>query len=571
MPPAPKQYIPRGPASVEVYMDDPISPTFVRAEDLTRRCRSIGVTTDPTNAAAVRTLLTAINTRLGVLGGGNVSLGAGTYPVSSIVALTNAGRWRGIPGKTIVKASGALATQVFSLSGNVELVDIDIDGNQQTSFGVVVAGNNVTLDRVTAHHTTIDSFLIGAESADYSNIKLRNCIAHHSGYVADSPTNEASGFEIYRGANAVVLEGCEAYEFTDNGIDIHDHIGENSPYNISVLHPYIHNPAASGGDGIGIAVYSGKTATHGDVHDVDIIAPKIVACKQAFQIGAQRCDIIGGIVDGYTTQLGTFYNYARSKISHLKCSDGGASALGIRELDATNLIEIERCSFNNLNAYAIRLTSPGARVIGCDFSNVSASATLGTVMFDATADNAIIDGNVFSDIATYDLYSSAIVDGVTISRNHLAATTLLLAGYPANFRNAIVFGNYGIVGSGEIRTHSGSIAALTENAFNSIDNPFGKAVRLLSLDIYVSTKATSTEPNIDCGIGSSAEADYTTLFDDLPGETVGFYRSTIASPGAQTVPQLWESGSGNRYLNMSIKGAAATGMVATYVAIVMGL
>lgn len=131
--------------------------------------------------------------------------------------------------------------------------------------------------------------------------------------------------------------------------------------------------------------------------------------------------------------------------------------------------------------------------------------------------------------------------------------------------------NEGFIGAGEVRTFAGSIATLTENAFNSLDNPFGQNVVLLSLDIYVSTAATATSPNIDCGIGSDAEADYTTLFNDLPGESIGFYQSTIVTPGAQTVPQLWESGSGNRYLNMSIKDAAATGMVATYVVTVRGL
>jgi hypothetical protein len=128
----------------------------------------------------------------------------------------------------------------------------------------------------------------------------------------------------------------------------------------------------------------------------------------------------------------------------------------------------------------------------------------------------------------------------------------------------------GYIAPGEIRTYSGTIATLTENAFNSLDNPFGQAVRVLDLQINVTTGATATTPDLDCGIGSSATTDYTTLFDDLPGETIGFYTSTIATPGAQTVPQLWASGSGNRYLNMSIKGAAATGMVASYTVTVMG-
>ncbi len=134
-----------------------------------------------------------------------------------------------------------------------------------------------------------------------------------------------------------------------------------------------------------------------------------------------------------------------------------------------------------------------------------------------------------------------------------------------------IYGNTGYIAPGEIRSHSGSIATLTENAFNSLDNPFGQNVALLSLDIYVATGATATSPNIDCGIGASATADYTNLFDNLPGETPGLYNSKISTPGAQTQPIIWQSGTGNRYLNMSIKDAAATGMIATYVATVMGL
>jgi hypothetical protein len=130
--------------------------------------------------------------------------------------------------------------------------------------------------------------------------------------------------------------------------------------------------------------------------------------------------------------------------------------------------------------------------------------------------------------------------------------------------------NEGYIAPGEIRTYSGTISALVQDDFNSLDNPFGQAVRVVSLQVYVSTAATATTPNIDCGVGSSATTDYATLFDDLPGETIGFYLSTVATPGTQTVPILWSYGSGNRYLNFSIKDAAATGMVATYTVTVMG-
>jgi hypothetical protein len=182
---------------------------------------------------------------------------------------------------------------------------------------------------------------------------------------------------------------------------------------------------------------------------------------------------------------------------------------------------------------------------------------------DITVQQNVISTN------TYGIQLYGTITGVAIVGNKFNANTNNFS--TAGFTGTVTYlNNDGYIAPGEIRTYSGSIATLTQNAYNSVDNPFGQAVRVLTLDIYVSTNATSTTPNIDCGIGSSATTDYTTLFDDLPGETIGFYKSTVATPGAQTVPQLWASGSGNRYLSMSIKDAAATGMVATYTVTVMG-
>lgn len=160
--------------------------------------------------------------------------------------------------------------------------------------------------------------------------------------------------------------------------------------------------------------------------------------------------------------------------------------------------------------------------------------------------NTHIDSNILRDLAT-SVFSGTI---------------------PTNLRGK---DNDGYIFPGERRTYSFPISTLTENAYNSVDNPFGQTVALIREDIYVSTGATGgLTPNLDCGIGSSATTDYTTLFNDLPGETEGVYASVVATPGTQTQPQLWESGSGNRYLNHSIKDAAATGMVATGNVEVMG-
>jgi hypothetical protein len=227
-------------------------------------------------------------------------------------------------------------------------------------------------------------------------------------------------------------------------------------------------------------------------------------------------------------------------------------------------------TFSNLNfatgwgtdRYAVHTT--GSR---CNWTNLNINGWNDV----STAKGLYIygDNSVYTNIVINGMLTSSIVLETTAERNTIVGGNVNIPVSDTGINNTIVLIK-GSIAPGEIRTFSGTIATLTQNAFNSVDNPFGQAVRVLDLQIYVSTAATATTPNLDCGIGSSATTDYTTLFDDLPGETIGYYKSTITTPGAQTVPQLWASGSGNRYLNMSIKDAAATGMVATYTVTVMG-
>ncbi len=172
------------------------------------------------------------------------------------------------------------------------------------------------------------------------------------------------------------------------------------------------------------------------------------------------------------------------------------------------------------------------------------------------------------DDLTYGIYGEDTVSDCDIHDNDIrnATNPVYYLGTIGRIRN-----NNGFVSLGEPRYLAGRFVALTENSIISIDNPYGRDMLVLSVDIQVSTGATATTPDIDAGIGSSPTADYATLFDDLPGESVGLYNSKIATPGTQTVPQLWKYGSGNRYLNMSIKGAAATGMAAAYVITAIGI
>jgi hypothetical protein len=202
------------------------------------------------------------------------------------------------------------------------------------------------------------------------------------------------------------------------------------------------------------------------------------------------------------------------------------------------------------------------------FTNYGTNQTLTSIKFIGNTITGLWGSSIWCGGAGTTIYT-----GLQVKDNKLIASVLtgvVNLDPSATYGTKQISGNVGYLAPGEVRTYSGTIATLTENAYNSIDMPYLQSGRVIKLDIYVSTAATATTPNIDCGIGSSATTDYVTLFNDLPGETIGYYTSTIATPGTQTVPQTWETGGGNRYLNMSIKDAAATGMVATYTVTVMG-
>ena len=84
---------------------------------------------------------------------------------------------------------------------------------------------------------------------------------------------------------------------------------------------------------------------------------------------------------------------------------------------------------------------------------------------------------------------------------------------------------------------------------------------------------------MDCGIGSSATNDYTTMLAALPinpGTSYPYYYSaarTAVYGQMALIPSInWTSGSGNRYLNFFNPSAFASGTVfrATYTITVMG-
>ena len=140
-------------------------------------------------------------------------------------------------------------------------------------------------------------------------------------------------------------------------------------------------------------------------------------------------------------------------------------------------------------------------------------------------------------------------------------------------KNSLSTGTNGFINAGDIKTFSGILAGGALGIGLSIDNPFGQAVRVLSVDLQITTQSAASG-KLCVGIGSSATVDYETMFAQQPtdlGTAYPYLRNSIktATYGVQTNPINWAYGAGNRYLNFYFH-AATTGMVLTYTVTVMG-
>ena len=439
-----------------------------------------------------------------------------------------------------------------------------IGGTVQLSQGTFTAAAQISLKKLCS--------LIGSGGGRATTIILADNV--NDDVLSYIQTDSASSF-VYIGY--LTIYGNKANQTSGNGILI-DWDGTNTVKDVEIDRVYV-----NGADDDGIKVDNSAWGIH--IHDCN----------------SESCDVNAYYLKGNQSYIHDCYaseSYYGFRIVNINMFMNNCYALNSTDYDfyfqGCNQVKASNCkafsAAGNSGGFYIRDTvyssfvnieSHGKTGAGVDIRNSS----------NNLLSNVIVQGNsgtYDSGIKTRDTAINNIVNSLNISdctvgilEQGSSNNNSFINGYidtatvatPATIIGAksYVNGISSYISRGEIRTISGTIATLTENAFNSLDNPFGQVVRVLALDVYVSTAATATTPNIDCGIGASATTDYATLFDDLTGETVGFYTSTIAALGTQTAPQLWDSGSGNRYLNMSIKGAAATGMVATYVVTVMGI
>jgi hypothetical protein len=572
--------------SIVVYLDDPISPTAMRAEDNTNRSRALGGNTDPTSPSAVQTLLAACITRLTTLGGGHLHFGQGSYAHKSLLTLPANTIVSGCGPSTILDISAASGeTNQITMGSGCGLHDIKLLGKSgRYGIGGVQAASNCNI-----YNLRMDNGLYGVYVPDGTeNVFTRNFIGEN--FRGRTGYEYAAAFHVSGLAKNVHLDGFY-FANSDRGVEVEDGPKHCSARNGRM---YAINNADTGYSSwaLDTHVHNEDDANH-IPEDITFENIELDTCAAPFV-----CNYEPGS-PGYCKDVTFRKITVKSPVSSY-CSVKANGAL----LEEISMDTVCSGSYqivlggNNVICKKIRLSAGGTGYGIYDIASYSQilecimpSFQYGGITAQAGSVNPIIARNriintdgadgirVWSEGCTIadNIISGGSSAGIRLSGNNqvvLRNRSLMVSGSfisPGTTTGHIFQNNIGYVGRGEIRTVSGSISGLSQNSFNSVDNPFGSTVQLLSLAIKVSTAATATSPNIDCGIGSSATADYANLFDDLPGETVGNYLSTIATPGAQTQPVRWVTGASNRYLNMSIKDADATGMVATYVATVIGM
>jgi parallel beta-helix repeat protein len=259
-------------------------------------------------------------------------------------------------------------------------------------------------------------------------------------------------------------------------------------------------------------------------------------------------NIIDGLIIGVPT--GAAYD----SVIGVQFNDNGG--LDCKDNELTNSI----ISFNNhVTTVGVLTNSPhGNKII----NNTIYGANHG-IRVSGNADT-ILGNTLYSNDVDFAIFSS----GALIQSNRFTG----VYNAPGTITNFI--DNIGYIAPGEIRTASGSLAGVTPaGIMASIDNPFGQAVRVLSVDIEVTTQGAASG-SMCVGIGSSATTDYATMFSVLPCDNGTsypyFFNSTkTATYGVQTDAINWETGSGNRYLNF-FAHVANPAYVATYTITVMG-
>jgi hypothetical protein len=243
-------------------------------------------------------------------------------------------------------------------------------------------------------------------------------------------------------------------------------------------------------------------------------------------------------------------------------SIGSTEDMGIYNTNGTNI----KISDNLFNTYL----SGQSATYGLALNTAGTSITISNNTFDDCNNVGIklfsgetgvsIIGNTFIK-GTYQNYNiSSALNNVVFSNNILDPT--------ATFSNTgtgwLSSNNQGYIATGEVRTLSGTITGTASDngtVMASINNPFGQAVGIISIQLEIKGEA-SAAATLNAGVGSSASTKtYAQFFSALnlqPGTTYPYFYNS-QSILATSVPINWATGGGNQYLNFSNPSANPCG------------
>ena len=299
------------------------------------------------------------------------------------------------------------------------------------------------------------------------------------------------------------------------------------------------------------------------IEDVFIQSFKGIGLKTSTSWGL-RCT---RFISEYNQSHGISMDWFGSNAQFTQCkfnNNGGSGAVIQR-----NYCVFVATEFQDNTADGVWITSSADNNIinACQFLHNGVN-----VRIDDGCTGNIISSNEMLGAISWDVLIGSSATGAqdnSVYGNQLLSTDKIYQ-YSGSRGKNYIYGNYKYLEPGEVRTYSGTITAGGAGTITSLDNPFGQTVAVLNLQINVTT-ADADAPNIDADLNAANNSVAgLSLFDDLPGETTGYYLSTVAATGGkQTVPQLWGSGSGNRYLNIAITDNDGTQLVATYTVTVM--
>ena len=438
------------------------------------------------------------------------------------------------------------------------------------SCGVYVGpGSDYNIIQNNRIYSTNDGEHIYVYQSSYNLIESNICIGKqtHAGECIsiNSADNVVRGNYVDpQGMSAGIGAGTDGGEFATGTVISNNRVmnAENEGISISQINCTISGNVVTLSSRWGIYTSAAGTTVSGNV------VSSSGAANIRLQTGSDGSTVIGNHVtlagDAGGIQVLSNYNTVTGNTAY---ANAGA---GIAGGGNNNIVSANTCVDNNESG--IYFPSGNYNQIIDNTSTRAAASQNYGILFNSGTGNTI-SGNVVFNNGNDNIRTAGGVTLTTINDNDVRGTgnKITLNGAIAN-----VYDNKGYIAPGEIRTISGSITGLTPAGImtgGSIDNPFGQAVRVLSVDIEVTTQGAASG-SMCVGIGSSATTDYATIFSVLPsdpGTTYPyFYNSTkTATYGVQTNPINWATGGGNRYLNFYAHVANAA-FVATYTITVMG-